>query len=313
MRTARLLLAALLIAAGCKRGGRGKDPPASVQPKAYTGDQLPPLSEQGTPRSGGTLVVAMGAEPPSLNYQLDPLDAWVKKINELVMESLARPDPVTWKHRPRLAERWQVSDDRLTFTFHLRRGVRWHDGQRFDADDVIFTFDRILDPTSKTMAIRSYLEPISRYEKTDNYTVVFHLDRPYWGAFDAIAEVFIYPQHVYARGDFNTHPANRAPVGAGRFRFEHWRPGDEISLALKAAAGTFISDFASIVRVGQATGEFREDVDPDDIGERLMALCMGCGWIYRMTGEDQIFARTQPAVEGILTEIVMRKSRSADV
>jgi peptide/nickel transport system substrate-binding protein len=172
----------------------------------------------------------MGAEPPSLNYQLDPLDAWGKKINQLVMESLARPDPTTWKHVPRLAESWQVSEDGLTFTFHLRRDVRWHDGRPFTADDVLFTFDRVLDPRSKTIAIRSYLSPIARYEKVDDATVVFRLERPYWAAFDAIAEIFIYPKHIYEGSDFNTHSANRAPVGTGRFRFEHWRAGEEISL-----------------------------------------------------------------------------------
>jgi len=80
-------------------------------------------------------------------------------------------------------------------------------------------------------------------------------------------------------------------------------PSDEIALALKAAARTFLSDFANIVRVGQATGTFRPDVDPDDVGERLMALCIGCGWIYRMTGEEEIFARMQPAVDAILRDI----------
>ncbi|NNE43172.1 MAG: TetR/AcrR family transcriptional regulator [Gemmatimonadetes bacterium] len=83
---------------------------------------------------------------------------------------------------------------------------------------------------------------------------------------------------------------------------------DEISLALKTAARTFISDFANIVRIGQATDEFRADADADDVGERLMALCIGCGWIYRMTGEDQIFQRMQPAVDEILTEI-LKKAR----
>lgn len=85
-------------------------------------------------------------------------------------------------------------------------------------------------------------------------------------------------------------------------------PSDEISLALKSAARTFISDFANVVRIGQATGEFLPDADPDDIGERLMALCIGCGWIYRMTGDGEIFARMQPNVDTILAEITRRKA-----
>jgi AcrR family transcriptional regulator len=85
-------------------------------------------------------------------------------------------------------------------------------------------------------------------------------------------------------------------------------PSDEIAMALKNAARTFISDFAAIVRIGQATGEFRTEADADDIGERLMALCIGCGWIYRMTGDTDIFARMQPNVDAILEEITRKKT-----
>ncbi len=204
--------------------------PRPAPPPIYTGDHLPPAALQGPPTPGGTLRIAMDAEPPSLNCQLDPLDAWGQKIDLLLMDSLARPHPTTWEHEPRLAERWDISTDHLTFTFHLRRDVRWHDGKPFSADDVIFTFDKLLDAKSKTAAKRSYLEPLAAYEKLDTHTVRFTLKRPYWLAFDAIAEIFIYPKHVYARGNFNSHPANRAPIGTGPFVFAHWRTGDEIKV-----------------------------------------------------------------------------------
>jgi AcrR family transcriptional regulator len=76
-----------------------------------------------------------------------------------------------------------------------------------------------------------------------------------------------------------------------------------IAIALRKAARTFISDFASVVRIGQAKGEFRSDVNPDEIGEKLMTLCMGCAWTARMTGDPSIFARLQPALEEILADI----------
>jgi AcrR family transcriptional regulator len=72
---------------------------------------------------------------------------------------------------------------------------------------------------------------------------------------------------------------------------------NEIASALRRAARKFISDFAAVVRIGQATGEFRKDVDADDIGEKLMSLCVGAGWTYRMTGDGKIFDRMQPAVD----------------
>jgi peptide/nickel transport system substrate-binding protein len=199
-------------------------------PPAYTGDELPPPEAQGHVKDGGVLTIAMEAEPPSLNYQLDPLDMWGKKIDDLLFESLARPNPRTFVHEPRLAERWVAAADNLTYTFYLRKDARWHDGKPVTADDVVFTFDILRAPSSKTMAIRSFLDPLAAYEKLDAHTVRFKLARPYWFAFDAIAEVFIYPKHVYGKGDFNTHPANRKPVGSGRYRFERWATGDEIVL-----------------------------------------------------------------------------------
>jgi AcrR family transcriptional regulator len=83
-------------------------------------------------------------------------------------------------------------------------------------------------------------------------------------------------------------------------------PSDEIALDLRKAARTFISDFANVVRIGQATGEFVADADPDDIGEKLMSLCVGCGWTYRMTGDPEIFRRMQPAVDDIVHGISRR-------
>lgn len=225
-----LFVAFVCCLASCKCITEHKPPLQQQPPKIYQGDVLPPLDQQGTPQTGGTLVIAMGAEPPSLNYHLDPLDAWGRKISKLFAESLARPNPTTWKHEPRLAESWDISKDHKTITFHLRKGVTWHDGKPFTADDVIFTFDKLLDKSAKTIATRSYLKPLQSYAQRDAYTVVFTLEQPYWFAFDAIAEIFIYPKHVYEKGDFNTHPANRAPIGTGAFRFVHWKTGDEIVL-----------------------------------------------------------------------------------
>lgn len=88
---------------------------------------------------------------------------------------------------------------------------------------------------------------------------------------------------------------------------------DEIAAAVKKAARVFVSDYASIVRIGQATGEFRGDANADEIGEKLLALCMGCGWTARMTGDAAIFTRMQPAVDEIVRGIGKRERVAAGV
>jgi AcrR family transcriptional regulator len=85
---------------------------------------------------------------------------------------------------------------------------------------------------------------------------------------------------------------------------------DEIAQALRKAARMFISDFASIVRIGQATGDFRSDVDPDEIGGKLMTICMGCAWTARMTGDGQVFSRMQPEVDAIVGQLARREMGS---
>lgn len=85
---------------------------------------------------------------------------------------------------------------------------------------------------------------------------------------------------------------------------------DEIALALRKAARMFISDFASIVRIGQATGDFRSDADADEIGEKLMTICMGCAWTARMTGDRGIFLRMQPEVDAIVGRLARHEMGS---
>lgn len=221
-------LLVLLPGLACIKTSADKEAANTQSTEPQVGDTLPPVEQQLPRLEGGTLRVAMGAEPPSLNFQLDPLDAWGKTLHELTYNNLARPNPRTWEHEPMLAERWDITNNGLTFTFHLRKGVTWHDGKPFTARDVTFTFEKLLDPTSKTVSMRTFLEPIEKVHQLDDHTVRFTMKRPYWLAFDAIAEIYIYPEHVFGQGNFNHHPANRAPVGTGPFKFVHWKTGDEI-------------------------------------------------------------------------------------
>ena len=98
-------------------------------------------AETDTPRYGGTLIWAMGGQPPSLNPLL-VLTAYTSQVVCQVYGTLIKYD---WNYQPEaeLAESWIISEDGLTYTFYLRRNVKWHDGEPFTSADVVYTFDVI--------------------------------------------------------------------------------------------------------------------------------------------------------------------------
>jgi peptide/nickel transport system substrate-binding protein len=188
---------------------------------------------------GGTLVVAQRAEPKTLNPAAAS-DGPSRDVIGRMMADLIHINRVTQKTEPALASSWKMSDDGRSFTLKLRRGLRFSDGQPFDADDVVFTFKVFLDekvnsPQRDLLVING--KPLS-VTKIDAYTVRFDLDRPYAAAeriFDSLA---ILPRHLlekaYEEGKFaeswtlNTAPGDIA--GLGPFRLKQYVPGQRIVL-----------------------------------------------------------------------------------
>ena len=171
----------------------------------------------------GQLTLGVPLEPPNL----DPTSGAAAAVDSIVygniFEGLTRITQ-SGDVAPALAESWEVSPDGLIYVFHLRRGVRFHDGSAFDADDVKFTLDRALLPDS-TNAQKALLRPISQVEVLDPYTVKLNLGQPSgtlpyflgWG--DA---VIVAPESAATNAS--------QPVGTGPFLFSSWRRGDSIRL-----------------------------------------------------------------------------------
>ncbi|MBI5298809.1 MAG: hypothetical protein HY877_00705 [Deltaproteobacteria bacterium] len=182
------------------------------------------------PKDPHVLVQTLGTDPETLNPVIATTSG-AFTVYGFIYEQLIDLDPDTLKPVPRLATRWEVSPDRLYYTFYLRNDIRWHDGKPFTADDVLYTYQKIMDPKVDAAASRNYLQDIIKAEKVDDYTVRFTYRRPYIGALTAIGLMVIVPKHVFDDGqDFNSHPANRAPVGTGPFQFVEWRTGNQIVL-----------------------------------------------------------------------------------
>src|SRR6266568_1949344 len=151
--------------------------------------------------------------------------------------------------RPLLAASWEVSKDGLTYTFTLKKGVKWHDGKPFTARDVAFTFYSVLDP-KVTTPHRAYFDALVGFpeltakenpkkpeelavrpiEVVDDHTVRFRLRYPS-GSFLAVLvnpRAGIVPEHLLKGADLNTAEFNRRPIGTGPFKLVEWRRGERL-------------------------------------------------------------------------------------
>ncbi len=127
-----------------------------------------------------------------------------------------------------LAESWDISEDGLVYTFHLRKGVKWHDGEEFTAEDVVFTFQKVMDPAVKSF-YKSEYELVDRVEKVDDYTLRVYYKKVFAPSLESWG-LSIVPKHVLKDVDINTSKFNRSPIGTGPFRFKEWISDERIVL-----------------------------------------------------------------------------------
>jgi len=228
-RTARLCLLVQLLAIFCLAAPS----PDPLQPK----EEVQVCKDAG--QYGGRLVVGLRAEPKTLN-PVTAEDAVSREVIGGLMADLVHINRSTQQSEPALAKSWKVSADGLTYTLKLRRGIRFSDGQPFDADDVIFSWavytDQKIDSPQRDLLILDG-KPI-QVTKIDPYMVRFTLTRPYAAAerlFDSLA---ILPRHIldrpYREGRFLQQWALNTPasqiVGLGPFRLKQYLPGQRVVL-----------------------------------------------------------------------------------
>ena len=125
-----------------------------------------------------------------------------------------------------------IGRDGTTITYHLRKDVRWQDGVPFTSDDVKFTWQAVMAPSSR-VANRVPYDEVARVNTPDAHTVVFHLKRPYAPfvaeAFNSATVGFVVPAHLLRRYSDLSHVAfNDAPVGMGPYRLVRWIRGDRM-------------------------------------------------------------------------------------
>lgn len=174
-------------------------------------------------RDAQTLTVLTESAPKNLDPRF-ALDTQGVKIWRLIFAGLTKVAPDV-SMAPDLAERWDIADGGRTFTFHLRRGVRFHDGQPLTSADVAYTYRSILDPNIRSPFRSVFEDRIASIDTPDAHTAVFRMKKPV-GTFLADASLGIVPAHAGA----DLPRFLRHPIGAGPWRFESWREGEEVRL-----------------------------------------------------------------------------------
>lgn len=181
-------------------------------------------------RDPATLFIHLSAEPGTLN-PIIATDAYASNINKNIYETLLDRDYDTLELIPQLAERWEISRDKMRFRFYLKKGVLWSDGVEFTADDVVYSLNIIKDPGTACAQLKVYYIDVKSVKKIDRYIVEFEYSRPYFLALEFCGGIPIVPKHIFDDGtDFNTNKNNRFPIGTGPYKFKRWDTGKKIIL-----------------------------------------------------------------------------------
>jgi peptide/nickel transport system substrate-binding protein len=229
----RLLSPAVLVVVACCSAVAATPQRAPVR----TEELLVSRAEIGRP--GGQLVISQRGEPKTLN-PVTSLDSVSGEVIKCTVADLIHVNRETQRAEPALAKSWTASPDGRRYTLALRQGIRFSDGEPFDADDVLFSFRVYLDEKSGSRQRDSLIfagQPIS-VRKVDQYTVQFDLPEPRAAAerlFDGLA---ILPRHLLERPQTDgrladawslSTPASQI-AGLGPFRYKEYVPGERIVL-----------------------------------------------------------------------------------
>lgn len=200
-----------------------------------------PTTRVGVPAEQAGLRLAIAAEP----HSLDPLLAQSIQDNEILRliydpliacDASGRPVPALAALVPTRAN-GGISRDGRTITYHLRAGVRWHDGTAFTSRDVAASFRAVMDPRSVVQSRHGY-DVVARVETPDRLTVRFRLKRPFApfvGTVFAESDepYYVAPAHLI-KGALARSPLGATPVGTGPYRAVRWHRGDRLELAANA-------------------------------------------------------------------------------
>ena len=207
-----LVLLLTLVACGSNDEGSQEDTGES------NNDTTSEEANNGEPSEGGTLRIALDGQPPNLDAPTTPATS-ARDTSRLVFETLVTTDE-NFKAVPMLAESIDISDDSKVYTFHLRQGVKFHNGKEMTAEDVIASMERWLEKSTITGTIFEG----STWTAEDDYTVVLELAEPSSLTLDTMASAkmaaAIMPKEIV-----ESAPPEGVEeyIGTGPYKFVEWK------------------------------------------------------------------------------------------
>ncbi|GGC79212.1 ABC transporter substrate-binding protein [Undibacterium terreum] len=147
-----------------------------------------------------------------------------------IFDFLVTPDREKGKLIPGLAESWSVVDE-LTWEFKLRKGVKFHDGSEFTAEDVAYSFDRPATILNSPGPFTLYTKQIAEKIIVDKYTIRFKTAKPYALMLSDVSNVFIVSKKATAGLSSEDFNSGKGVVGTGPYKFVQWKRGDRVELA----------------------------------------------------------------------------------
>ena len=180
---------------------------------------------QDTPRQGGTLIINLEPEPSSFILNANTAQILAGQVADGLVEY-----DQDFRPTPALAERWETSPDGKTITFHLRRGVTWHDGKPFTSADVQYTLLEVVKKFNPRAS--SAYKNLDAIDTPDPHTAILRFSQPSAAVWAVLSytEAPILPKHLYEGTAPLTNPWNTKFVGTGAFIFKEWRRGEYILL-----------------------------------------------------------------------------------
>jgi peptide/nickel transport system substrate-binding protein len=214
MRSLRLfyiLFLPIIFATACDKAPSGDKPRERDFGQPAYGD----IMVRGDIGDASNLIPLLASDSPSHN------------IAGLVYNGLVKYDK-DMKIIGDLAKSWDISAGGLVITFHLRKSVKWHDGQPFTAADVLFTYQVTVDPKTPTAYAGDFLK-VKKAEVLDAYTFRVTYDKPFAPALISWGNAIL-PRHLLFGKDITKSPLSRHPIGTGPYKFKEWIAGQKIVL-----------------------------------------------------------------------------------